>query len=108
GGTGEAGRTGGEVASPAMPSPQGLRPEAPTGRPASPASGSVFHADGGSICTPITTLHTFKKMVTARSLRGHLYWRSTDGEVVGQNELRFFTLDEKVLRTLAALDAKAR
>jgi len=47
-------------------------------------------------------------MVAAKSLRGHLCWRSTDGEVIGQNELRFFTLDEKALRTLAALDAKAR
>jgi hypothetical protein len=77
-----------------------------------PLTASGFTDFGGErqVATHFATvpLHTFKKMVTAKSLGGRLYWRSTDGEVVGQNELRFFTLDEKALRTLAALDAKAR
>jgi hypothetical protein len=53
-------------------------------------------------------LPTFQQMVKGRSLRGQLYWRFTDGEIVGQSEPRFFTLNEKALRTLRALDAKTR
>src|SRR5262249_25315508 len=52
-------------------------------------------------------LTVFKKMLAAKTIRGYIYWRA-ENEIVERNELRLFTLDAKALRTLSALDARAR
>jgi hypothetical protein len=76
-----------------------------------PLTGSGFGNEGDERLTEYSfatvPLPVFKKMLATKAIRGYIYWRS-ENETVEKNELRLFTLDAKVLRTLSALDAKTR
>jgi hypothetical protein len=49
-----------------------------------------------------------EKMVTARTVRGLLYFRSIGGSAAEKNDVKSFTLDAKTLRTLSKLFVDAK
>ena len=53
-------------------------------------------------------LDDYRALAKATKVEGRLYCRSVDGDEVRQNDLRTFELDEKAIRSLKALDKRAK